>query len=202
VYAIRLVTIVRLCVLCEIAFLYLYPMVKFFFTLLICLSVAARAQEGNPFSGLKYDSIVIYDFNTKMTGRPELSIVQEDGSLAVSIAKSKRVTTKEAKALSERVGLKSSYGKGEAACFDPHLGIVYYRNGKPLEYISVCMDCNRLEASIKIPNQEQGRQQTEEGDVYYTGMGMSKSLKRFFDNLLIKYKFSHTVNWKGSFGGE
>jgi hypothetical protein len=48
---------------------------------------------------------------------------------------------------------KSTYGGDVAACFDPHLGIVFYKASKPSAYVSICLDCNYLVSSIKIPGQ-------------------------------------------------
>jgi hypothetical protein len=157
------------------------------------------AQEQNPFVKLQYDSVVIYDFGTPGKHSPELSIINKNNQLASTVRKKKKLTSDESKKLTDVVGVKSSYGQNVASCFDPHLGIVYYKNGMPNVHITVCMDCNRLESSVKIPAQDQGKQISEEGSEYYILYGMSKTLRKQFRKLLLKYDFSHQAKQKTDF---
>lgn len=150
------------------------------------------AAQDNPFLTLQYDSVVIYDFEWRTKYASHLSII-DNGKLASTVTKSARLKKKEAAKLVRLMGDSLSYGKSEAACFEPHLGIVFYREGKFAEYITICIDCNRLVPSIRIPAQEQGKQQTEEGDIYFIGKGMSKPFRKHLDSLLKKYDFSHRI---------
>lgn len=115
------------------------------------------------------------------------------------IKQRKTLTQIEGEKLTRLLGLKSSYGQRVAACFDPHLGIVYFLNGKPANHITICMDCNRLISSIDNPNQYQGKQLSENGEVYYTLIGMSEKLRAHLNKLLIKYRFSHTIDGENMF---
>jgi hypothetical protein len=107
-------------------------MMRFVFILLISLTVmSAGAQDKNPYTLLKYDSLVMYDFNADSLPEYFPSIVDK-GVLASNIRKSKTVTRSVADSITHRIGMKSSYSSGTAACFYPHLGIVYYRRGRQL----------------------------------------------------------------------
>ncbi len=165
--------------------------IKYTLILLIVFCTNVYAQKENPFDKMVYDSVVIYDFDWRGESEEYFSIIDEKNELARTVKKSKILTEKESKNLSVVLGLKSSYGEGSSACFLPHLGIVYYKNGNAAAHVTICMGCNILESSIEIPNQKQGKQESEEGDIYYTQMGMSKSLKKHLDKLLKKYSFSH-----------
>ena len=156
---------------------------------------SAHSQTKNPFISLKYDRVVVYDYNREDMER---SIV-EGGKLTTSIQKQAQLGPNEISGLNTKVWEKRSYGGGVAACFIPHLGIVYYRQNKIVAHISICMDCNRLVSSIDIPAQRQGKQGSGK-DVYYLGDGMSKSFRTFLNGLIKKYKFSHAIS-QSSFSG-
>ena len=157
-------------------------------------------KELRPFSALQSDSVVLYDYN-KYT-RPGASIVIEEEGKKKQLGKFEKKVTLSAKKmqqLTSKVEDPGSYGSNVAACFDPHLGIVYYKKGEIQAYINVCMDCNRLEPSLKLIVQDQGKQTTEEGEVFYTLYGMSKKFKKYLDGLLKQYDFSHRAKWKPTF---
>lgn len=168
---------------------------KLVYTTLLILLVCSYGycSSNNPFKKISYDSIVLYDFEPRGEGIEALSIINKDNQLAKTIKKSKTLTSKEATQFSRTIGQKSSYGKFPAACYEPHLGIVYYKDGKVIQHITVCMDCSRLVSSIDIPNQNQGKQISEDGEIYYSLIGMSKSLRTYLNNILIKYKFSYAL---------
>jgi hypothetical protein len=148
------------------------------------------AQGAKTFSSLKYDKVIIYDYSGSKDYY--LHIIDEQGRLAKTVTKQATLTTTEINKLSKSLDSKSSYGGGSAACFDPHLGIVYYSKTKIVAYVSVCLDCNALDSSIDIAAQKQGKVGKGK-DAYYILGGMSKTFRQFLNTLLIKYKFSHQI---------
>jgi len=157
--------------------------------LLFLLSTTVYSQK-NPFVGLKYDTIVMYDFSGGKES--DISIITDKGKLSETVTKQIILDEKTSKQLSLKLGSKLSYGAGTASCFDPHLGFVYYLKGKVVAHVSVCLQCNRLRSSVTIPAQKQGK--TGNGDeAYYLLDGMSNSFKQYLNNLVIKYKFSHPL---------
>jgi len=148
-------------------------------------------KDDNPYLKLSVDSIVFYDFG----GRPEEeinSIIEKNGKLSKTVIKSAKLDKLTADNFTKLLGQKTSYGSSTAACFEPHLGVVYYLNKKPIAYIDICLSCNRLYPSLKINTQMQGKQ-GEGKEVYYTLNGISKSFRKEINSLLIKYKFSHQL---------
>lgn len=95
--------------------------------------------------------------------------------------------------LNRKLEDKKSFGVGNASCFDPHLGIVYYLKDEAIAYISICMDCNKLESSKKLDSQKQGKDVVG-NKVYYDLDGMSDSFRNYLNALLKKYNFSHQIN--------
>ena len=101
----------------------------------------------NVFASLNYDRVVAYDYN----GEGDVEIIDNKGRLAPKIKKQINLTRPQVIKLTNIFCSKSSYGGDIAACFNPHFGIVFYKNNKPEAYVSVCLDCNYLVSSIEIP---------------------------------------------------
>jgi hypothetical protein len=159
--------------------------------LFLILSQALLGQTKNPFLSLKFDKVIIYDFEGGKSEQ-DYSIVDDEGQLAKSIRKQAQLDKSTISTLNTKVGDIKSYGAVTAACFDPHLGIVYFLNDKVVAHISVCLDCNRLSSSIDIKAQKQGKIGTGD-NVYYTADGLSKSFRQYLNSILKKYNFSHQI---------
>lgn len=160
------------------------------FFLLIHVTGSLTAQVNSSFVKLRADSVVMYDFAGGKGG--DLYIVDDNGILAKDIFKSVTLDNTLSEQLKYRLGSKKSYGKSSAACFDPHLGFVFYNSGVVVAHVTVCLDCNRLHSSIEIQAQKQGVP-ISGNENYYTGQGMSRSFRVFLNSLLKTHKFSHQI---------
>jgi len=156
----------------------------------MAFSVFPKGQPQNPFATIKFDKVVMYDFEGGKDS--DLSIVDDKGNLAKSISKEVELNKKSTENLTRKLGELKSYGGATASCFDPHLGLVYYYKGKTVAHISICLDCNRLRSSMDIPAQKQGKVGVGK-DAYYISDGLSKSFRMFLNELLKKNRFSHQV---------
>ncbi len=125
----------------------------------------------------------------------DLYIVDNKGQLAKSISKQIQLDKVIVSKLNEKLGNKKSYGDVTAACFDPHLGFVYYLSGKIVAHITICLDCNRLRSSIPIVAQQQGKVGKGK-DAYYISDGLSITFRNFLNTLLVKNNFSHQIDKK------
>lgn len=153
-------------------------------------SVHVIAQTAKPnLRNTLCDSVVIYDYGQRSEDGEQSIIV--NGKLSVTVKKSARLDKTTASALSDKLEQKSSYGEPHTACFNPHLGVVYWHQGRPAAYVSICMRCKMLEASQEIEALLQGREVTEDGHVYYTLTSFSKPFTAYLNDLLKKYNFSH-----------
>jgi hypothetical protein len=158
--------------------------------LLLILSNSLFGQTSNPFISLKFDKVVIYDFE----GGKDLGIyiVNEHGQFAKTIRKQIQLDKSTITTLNAKLGDKKSYGGVTASCFDPHLGIVYFLKDKAVANISICLDCNRLRSTVEIKAQKQGK--VGSGDsAYYIADGLSKSFRLYLNDLLKKHNFSHQL---------
>ncbi len=158
--------------------------------LLLSFSIALKAQIKNPFPHLKFEKIMMYDF---VGGKgSDLYIVNENGGLAKNIIKQVKLDKENVMKFNSKLGNKKSYGGATAACFDPHVGFVYYLKNKIIAHVTICLDCNRLYSSIDIPAQKQGK--VGEGkDIYYLSDGLSISFRNFINQLLFANNFSHQI---------
>jgi hypothetical protein len=144
------------------------------------------------------DSIIFYDFEGTIKTENN-SIVNNKGTVNYKlVSKSFRLNKSNQIVFNNSIHQKSSYGKGTASCFDPHLGIVYFSKGKPIYYLNICFSCNVLRANFDIPNQKQGKQGKGE-KAYYLLDGMSKGFRLYLNNLIAKYNFSNQINKNSMF---
>ena len=159
-----------------------------FFFLAICLNTSA--QQINPFLNLRFDKVIICDYESD--GEHSYPLVDKNWTLTKIVKKNTRIDKQTISTLNIKLGAKKSYGQVQAYCFEPHFGILYYKMNKVVAQIEICLSCNVLFSSIEIPAQKQGKQ--GKGDkVYYLGNGMSKSFRKFINSIIKKYNFSHQI---------
>jgi hypothetical protein len=164
------------------------------------LSAQKSKENCCPFSSLSSDSLVLYDFNKNTRPGASIVIEKEGKKVLAPFEKSKKIGIKYSVEFNGWVEDQKSYGAGTAACFDPHLGVVYYKDGQIQAYINICMGCNILESSLPLKVQNQGPQKDEEsGAIYYTLNGMSKSFRKYLNQLIRKNNFSHEGKSKPPF---
>ena len=157
---------------------------------LVTLSLCSFGQTSNPFINLKFDKVVIYDYeqNGENPALVDKGQILKDVKIKKQIQLGKATIDK----LNTKLGDKKSYGNNHADCFEPHLGIVFYFQNKTVADVLVCLDCNRLSSSIDIPAIKQGRQGKGK-ETYYALDGLSKSFRHFLNDMLKKYNFSHQI---------
>jgi hypothetical protein len=107
-----------------------------------------KENSNNVFATVDYDRVVAYNYD----GEGGNEIIDEKGKLANKIKKQVELSKAQTIKLTNTLCNKSTYGGDMAACFDPHFGVVFYKKTKPVEYVSICLDCNSLASSINIPN--------------------------------------------------
>lgn len=116
-------------------------------------TVNEKPASNNVFATVDYDKAVAYEYDGE--GGTEI-IDLESGQLAGKISKEKVIEKEQVTRLTKHLCDPSSYGDVRAACFDPHLGIVFYKAQKPVASISICLDCNYLLSSLEIPGARRG----------------------------------------------
>lgn len=145
---------------------------KYSIILVTALSTLLYGQERNPFDSITFDKVIAYEFQG-VGGKPiEHCLLHEQHKISKSIELSEYQLNNFLVVLCSN----SSYGNTTAACFDPHFGMVYYKNEKIVASINICLDCNYLTSSIEIPATK--NQMIKVDEAYsYPARGFSKSAR-------------------------
>lgn len=152
----------------------------------LIISLSAFGQKDNPYLLLKFDKVIMYDFEP--SGDKGGSIVEANGVLTKHISNRIQLDNLTINKLIIKLGDKNSFNYGTAACFEPHLGFVFFNYNKIVAHITICLSCNRLYSSIELPSQKRSNNTNE-----------SKSFRQFLNMQLKKNKFSHQIEQGSSF---
>ncbi len=118
-----------------------------------------------PFDTLQFDKVIAYDFE----GLSEVSqsvINKQTGAFSNGISYQKVVDPENVEFLVEFLTNTKTYGESVAACFEPHLGIVFFKKSKVVYVIDVCLDCNFLISTTEIPATQFKKVKYEDGSEY------------------------------------
>jgi hypothetical protein len=150
--------------------------------------ISPNSKAHRPFKGLDYNKVIAYDYEGAEETKA-LFIVQ-DSKLCSTIKQQKSLTQEQVDSVTDFLGTNSTYGAGEAACFEPHLGIVFYKDTTIVLHISICLDCNYLHSSIKIPATE-AKKFMIGTESEYAAAGFSKAGRYKLNQLCKELNFSH-----------
>lgn len=169
----------------------------FSFLILILFSFTISAQEIDfakyiiDIETFKVDSVVFYNFDYKKT---------ESIIIGYRFPENRKNKFKlEGNKANKFIGLlkdTNSFGLGTMACFEPHIGVLLYKNGNVNAFIDICLDWNRLNASFKINAQQNGAVKLEDGSIFLLKNGMSKSFRRYLNELIKPHDFSHQLDYQ------
>lgn len=112
-------------------------------------SIKPNPSNGDPFGHLQYDKIIAYDFE----GQEEsiMNPIDEKGRFVSVILKQQVLTQLQADNILQHLSDVKTYGGTSAACFNPHLGLVFFKDNQVVSQISICLDCNLIDSKIPIP---------------------------------------------------
>jgi|GEM_PF-2360651 len=111
-------------------------------------SISPNKKSGAPFNALDYDKVIAYDFEG---GKSYNEIFDDKGKFIPVIIRQQYLTQLQADKITGALTSKATYGGGTAACFEPHLGLVFYKNDTMVNQVSICLGCNFLTSTIAIP---------------------------------------------------
>lgn len=153
------------------------------------IKVSPNPHASTPFDLIDYDRVVAYDYGGE--GEDAYSpIVDEKGNLHSSVINSKDLTQHQVDDLTNFLGRNETYGNSTAFCFEPHLGIVFYKEDKIKAHLSICLQCNLLRSSVEIPA-TQLKKMYPGTDNEFALEGFSKSGRQKIMKLCADLQFSH-----------
>ncbi len=153
------------------------------------IDISKRANS--PFNKLDYNKVIAYDYDGGK-GEGVIDIIS-NGKLAQTVKQQKELTQEQIDDLTNYLGANSTYGGNKAFCFEPHLGIVFYKDSKVVAHLSICLECNYMNSSIKIPAIEVKKVKIGDNDEY-PSIGFSKLGRQKINALCKQLNFSHCAD--------
>ncbi len=141
-------------------------MKKILFINLFLVSFLTYSQS-NPFDTLKFDKVIAYEYEQE---------IGDDFDFKMNINKKVTLTEKQIDTLETILTSKDSYGNDIMSCFNPHFAVFYYQQEKIVASIKVCLECNYLKSSEKIPATE--LKMIKISDDHYPAKGFSKKTRK------------------------
>jgi hypothetical protein len=130
------------------------------------------------YGSLKYDSVVVREFVEHYDDKDSFKIFRVYKKAVV-------LNSKQAAKFIRIIDDHTTYGLGSPACFDPHMEVVYYKDGKALALVSICISCRLLHAwpDVKaLHHYDYYGDGPVEDRITYTKEGFSdKGLKKMVD---------------------
>lgn len=153
--------------------------------------ICINKNANRPFNKLDYNKVIAYDYEGGK-GEGVIDIVTNE-KLAPTVKQHKNLTQQQVDDLTNYLGANSTYGGGKAFCFDPHLGIVFYKDNNVVAHVSICLECNYLHSSIKIPATEVTKIKISD-DYEYFADGFSKLGRQKINSLCRQLNFTHCAD--------
>jgi hypothetical protein len=103
-----------------------------------------------PFNTLVFNKVIAYDFDGHGERHPTV-FDMEGGGFASTVIHQTGLGFELVNELISMLTDKDTYGERINACYEPHLGFIFYADAQPKAVIDICLDCNFLKSTITIP---------------------------------------------------
>ncbi len=107
----------------------------------------------SPFDTISFDKVIAYDFDGSSEMHQTVFDTKKNG-FSPFVTKQVTLNSRAIEELTTLVTDKSTYGEEISACFEPHLGFVFFEGLKAKVVINVCLDCNYLTSTIPLSFQD------------------------------------------------
>jgi len=142
-------------------------------------------SQENPFTTLKYDQIIAFEFSPHSIV-PFEKLVKE---FPEKIDQTKVLTQSEKDKIINLLLSPKTYGGYTAQCFDPHFALIFLDEGEEVAIIKVCISCNYLKSTFRIPAMHE--QKLYSGTDYeIDAIGFSKGARKDFQEFLKEIGFT------------
>jgi hypothetical protein len=143
--------------------------------------------EAKPFDSIRFDKVIAYDYDGSDQGGP--GIVDSAGKFDSRIKAQRALDAGQINSITSCLGSKQTYGAGTAPCFRPGMAIVFFQNIQPVMKVEICLDCNFLESSVRIPAKYGKKTKVEGSEIELTGF--SKDGRKCIIDLAKQLAFSY-----------
>jgi hypothetical protein len=129
-----------------------------------------------PFN-IEFDKVIAYDYDGEEEAFP--SVISREGHFIQIIDKQIALNKGQVDNLvNDILTSNSTYGGSTAACFQPHLGIVFFNKSERVFVVDICLGCNYLSSSKLIPATEFHKFKFEGEEKEYSSIGFSEKGKK------------------------
>jgi len=164
-----------------------------FFLFILTFGTSSILAQDNlkTIKNISFNKVLIYEFDPSPDEPDFRKITQHaiEHPDTTNGLKNSFITKKEQVKLHKFLGDSKSFNNGSSICWEPHLGIVFLENNIAVNYISVCMECNKLKSMIHIPAAKTIIS-TEPNGINIE-KGMTPAFRQFLNSLLTKYNFKY-----------
>lgn len=111
-----------------------------------------RTGAGSPFDKLNFNKVIAYDYEGLLGGIDDIDGFYTE--ISKSVYKQKALTEKQTNFVISEFTNKANYGDDVMKCFEPHMSIVFFNDDKVVNVVEICLDCNYLNSTFPIPNDQ------------------------------------------------
>lgn len=141
----------------------------------------AQKQFEVPFKNLQFNKVIAYDFDGDEEKYP--TVIDEKTKLFNPVVlRQKELNSLQIENVISFLTNNKTYGEGTAACFIPHFAILFYQDNTLVYEVDICLDCNYLQATTKIPAAYTKKMELEDG-IFIDLIGFSNKGKVEIINL-------------------
>lgn len=149
--------------------------------------IKSKKYALNPFDTINFDAVVAYDFAGSEETYP--GIFDSAGNFVPVVFKQKELSEIQAAKIVNTLASPKTYGGFTAACFHPHLALVFYKAAVPQLTVNVCLSCNYLTSSKHIPAMHSKKRESASGS--YDAIGFSLFGRKIFIQLCRQLHFQY-----------
>lgn len=120
----------------------------------------------SPFDTLDFNKVIAYDFDGEERAYANSIRKMNSNFFSDAVLRQRALQNKEIQFLLDFLSEPKTYGGETMACFEPHLGIVFFKDKQVKYVIDICMDCNYLNSTSVLPASVSNKMKMENGDEY------------------------------------
>ena len=137
-------------------------------------TITKSKTKSLPFKNLEYNKVIAYDYE----GNEEaFGSITKEGHFIPVVTKQKALNQKQSEQIIALLTDKKTYGESTAACFNPHMAVVFFKDSKVVFKVDICLSCNYLTSSEEIPAMLHKKITFETGNFTYA-IGFTASGKK------------------------
>jgi hypothetical protein len=102
------------------------------------------------FKNIQFDKVIAYECLGEAIDDKNLILNSNNKKLARVLYKQKEMTKQEVEKLSRLLSDTNNYNGKQSACFNPHLGFVFFKNNKIVCQLLICIICNNFKCSKNL----------------------------------------------------